>query len=245
MDKAQWTDASRCINAALKAQPASPTNPMLFANLGICQTELGQYNDALRSFEIALIKNPDSPKILTNRARTHIYVGNDSDAISDLTRALACDSIYTRALFMRSSLLMKMSRLEEAEADLNVLARHGLADANVLASLGRCASVRGDIKESQRLFSQALREGPEPDTYVIIAVEQINNNLLNEAEETVYQGIKDFPREGELYLVRALLHRRRFQNNEAEIDKKIAMEYGVESQIIESFFPGEPLPRRK
>lgn len=245
MDNSRWGDAERCLNAALRMQPANPTNPLLFSNLGVCQTELGKYGNALQSFEVALVKTPDSPKILTNRARLYLLMNREEDAIQDLNHAIRGDSILEHALLLRGSLLMKQSKLQQAQKDFETLLRNGNENATVLASLGQCAMASGDKEGAQTFFDKALTKDPTPEIYFLIALEQIQNQQYNQAEESIYQGINKYQRVGELYLVRALLHKKRFQNNDAEIDKKIAIQYGVDTQTIESFFPGEPLPRLK
>jgi hypothetical protein len=58
------------------------------------------------------------------------------------------------------------------------------------------------------------------------------------AEETILKdAIRKWPRNPLLYLYRGVIHKNRYENKEAEIDKKLAIEYGADPQTVEIFFP--------
>lgn len=245
MKAERWDVAERMLTEALRDNPTNPLNPMLFSNLGLCQSNTGQYAKALQSFDIALIKSPCSPKVLANRARTCLLIGDEEGAAADLDKILESDSLNTDALRLRTMLLMRSGEFSKAEGYLQRMRRHGATDAWTLSELGRCIQKRGAVGEALKLYSEALKEAPESETYVAIAMYEIEGGAAGEAEETIRQGLKAYPREGMLYLLRAICHKEKFQNEDAEIDKKMAREYGVDDQTIGQFFSEEGAGKSK
>lgn len=245
MEKGEWQKAESHILQALKTDPANPVNHLLFSNLGVCQTNLGQYSKALESFEIALIKSDKPSGILSNRARTYLAMSDEESALKDLSEAAKLDSLNLDAFKLKGMLLMRKGDFGNAEKDLSYFNRHSPTDTRILAELGRCASKKGEYKEAKSFYEESLKLDPEADVYLSIAHYQIEADDYNSADETIRQGLKKYPREGMLYLLRALLHKERFQNEEAEIDKKLAMEYGVDVQTIAIYFPGQPMQKHK
>lgn len=237
MKAERWSDAEAALKRALRLRPADPSNGLLFSNLGYCQTMQGDYATALQSYDIALIKTKDSPAIYENRARTYLLQGDEQHARQDLDRAIDLDSTRRNALTLRSTLLLKQGDSEKALTDLKLLDKVHPGDAWTLTAMGECLVRKGDKSEADSCFREALLHNPDPESYTAIAGHYIDSDRLQDADETIYQALTRYPREGMLYLLRGVLHRMRFQNTEAEIDKKIAMEYGVDSQTVEDYLP--------
>lgn len=245
MEKEQWEDARRCLIEALKLNPASPVNPMLFSNLGICQSNIGDYASALQSYEIALIRQPNSTSILLNRARTHLMQSKEKEALRDLDKILEVDSTRIEARRLRSTLRMKQGDYAGALKDITNLSTVLPEDPWLHAAKGQCLATMGDNEAASREFTEALKHEPDVETMLAAIMYYLTTDDYQNAEETIFQALKQFPREGGLYLMRAVLHKKRFQNEEAEIDKKIAAKYGVDCQIIDSYFPSDPPMKRE
>lgn len=258
MRNERWGEASRYISDALRLQPANPGNTLLFSNLGVCAHNLGDYDKALQSFDISLIKAPKSPVVLLQRAKTYIALQRPDDAIADLNTAIASDSLNADALRLRSALLLRsciesknirthepcvpteLNRTDSAMADFQRLTRISPSDPWPKAGLANTLCIKdpkGNLPTIKKLLSEALEGAPDLETRLTAINIYLQTEELSLAEEAIRQSLKEYPREGMLYLQRALLHRQRYQNEEAEIDKKIAVKYGVDSQTIESYFP--------
>ncbi|MDE5774395.1 MAG: tetratricopeptide repeat protein [Muribaculaceae bacterium] len=238
---AQWTRAEEMIRKALRLSPANPVNTMLFSNLGVCLSAQEKYEDALEAFEIALIRNPRSAITLSSRGRTYIALKRDKEALDDFNAALALDSTLQQTRQLRAHILMINGNIDEAKQDFLSLTRQYPLDYNGPYGLGQCAEIEGNITEALQYYKDAatIEQNTEhqPDIIVAIARTMIDSNMLNEADDVVREGIRQFPRHGMLYLMRAWLHRLRFQNEDEKIDKKLAREYGVEPQIIDLYIP--------
>lgn len=232
----RWADAERCITTALRAEPANPSNPMLFSNLGVCQHNQGEYAKALQSYSLALVKAPDSPRVLFNRARTLLAIRQDSEALSDLDHALRSDSTMTDALRLRATMLLALDSVAPARHDFSLLRELDPSDAWASAGLAECLAAGGDNVGATRLYTEALSKDPDPDTAAAAILHLLKEDHTAQAEEAIYQQLKKYPQEGLLYLCRAILHQRMFQNQAAESDKNLAKNYGIDSQTIERYF---------
>ena len=243
MKGARWSSAEDMIRGALRLRPALPTNYLLFSNLGVCLSAQGRYGDALEAFEIGLLRAPSDPRILLSRGKTYLAMRHDDDAEADFSAALAADSTLLEPRRLRAQLRLIARKYDEAASDFRAIMRLHPSEPWGPSGLADCLQAAGDHEGALRLYRDPLTLETEPerrgDIYVGIVGALIRLDRLYEADDAVREAIRKMPRCGELYMMRSVLHRRRFQNEDAEIDKKMAMEYGVEPQIfdavIESF----------
>lgn len=233
----KWEMASHYITKALRLQPANPTNGMLFSNLGICQANTGDYAASLQSFEIALIKSADSVKTLYNRARTHLMMDNQTEALIDLNSVLAIDSLMPEALQLRGAMLQKLGKTKSACHDFERLLTILPSDPLAMAATAECKATLGNFEEADSLYIKALDSGNTLDIYQSAIPYYLQTDQFQKADDAIYQALKNYPREGILYLYRAILHRSRFETTAFENDLKLAKEYGVDTQTIENIFP--------
>ena len=59
LDKKDYFSAEQALKAALRKEPANPNNVMLMVNLGTIQRNLGKYDEALVSYNIAIDRFPE------------------------------------------------------------------------------------------------------------------------------------------------------------------------------------------
>ena len=236
--RSRWNEAAGCIRRSLRLKPASPLNAKLFSNLGVCLAQAGDIPGALEAFDLALVREPDSPSILYSRASTYVLSGKYPEALADLDHALAGDSLRQDALRLRGQLLLASTKPEDtfkAERDFTTLQRHYPADPWGPAGLGGCHINREEFGQAAPLFAKAISLGSKEEFHISYITALLAIGSFSEAEEAIYQALELFPRSGELYLRRALLHKKTFRNSDMEIDKKFAREYGVDPQTIELF----------
>lgn len=237
ISKEKWELAEKYILKALRNQPANPTNTLLFTNLGICQLNLNRPSDALRSLEIAAIKAPSSTKVLLNKARALYLLNNREDALIDLNNAISKDSLNADILRLRGSILQQKGSYEEAANDFKTMTAIQPDNAWAWASLGSCLAQLENHKDARNAFSKAISLSNEPEIYQATALYYITQNDFLYAKEIITTAISKFPHQGELYLVRALIHLNQFQHSDAELDKKTALSNGVSQEILNRWFP--------
>lgn len=91
-----------------------------WTNRGYELTELGRYEEALRTFGEALALDKDEPTALSNRAYTLLKLGRDADALNDVERSLRAYPANPFALRTRAILRLHKGEREKACEDLSL-----------------------------------------------------------------------------------------------------------------------------
>lgn len=233
----RWSDAERIYTEALQKYPASPLNSMIFSNIGVCRTNLGRYEEAIESFDIALIKSPESPRILCAKATACLLAGQDSVALASLNAAVRCDSISPIPRRLRGKILLVNKDLKRALDDFSVLSNVDPTDEWGPGGIGEVYMAMEKDAEAIPLLQKALSLNEDPDFRLSLASALLTVNRLADADELIRESIEKYPTTGEFYLLRGVLHRKFHLNNEAEYDILLAKKYGVDPQTVEKFLP--------
>lgn len=119
---------------AVRLQPKSPQNALLYANVARLQRLQNRMDDALTSYGYSLNRYPNNVKVLLDRAELLLEMGRERGALIDCSTVLDIDSVNRNALLMRSYLYYKARRYQEAEVDYLRLLRKNETDS--VASMG-------------------------------------------------------------------------------------------------------------
>lgn len=229
----RWADAERVIVKALRHEPANKSNYLLWANLGIVRSNMQDYDGALEACDIGLAMAPRSTSLLSNRARVLLSKGDRAAAKEDLTRALEVDSTLQWPRKMRGLLRAAEGDSAGAETDFKVYrAKYG-DDAAISEAEGDMAAAAGDgdaaISHYRRAY--ALEPGVELLGRELLVAYSLGK--IEDVAEDISEGLRKYPREGILYLMRAMLNKARYQNSAMESDLKTAREMGVDRTLYD------------
>lgn len=233
----KWNKAEEMTIKALQLKPANKMNWLLWSNLAEIREKLDDIDGALTAYNIGLSLQPSSPKMRMGRAAVLMEVGRSEEAIADLSELIALDSIAEWPRMIRGMAHLGLGELNKAEEDFMVLKGINPENPQSYNGLAKIRAKQGKIKEAITLFSESLRINKDVDIYFYKISLQADNGMLPEASETLREAMKNFPRNGNLFLLRAYLHKLNFQQEEAEIALKLAKEYGADPQLIEVIFP--------
>lgn len=233
----RWTDAERVIENALRLEPGNFTNSLLLSNLGVVRTNLGKMEQALESFRLGLSIAPRSSVIRTNRARTFLFMGKYDEALEDLDSTLEIDSLQQWPLKMRGLIRLSKDDAEGAKADFLRLLKLSPDNPAALTGLARVEQQLGHDNEALALYDRSLAIEDDPEARFSRIILKINLGKFSEASADISQSISKYPEIGDFYLARGFLHRRNYRNDEAKIDKKIAIDKGADPQLVEQFIP--------
>jgi tetratricopeptide (TPR) repeat protein len=175
--KGEHQVAVELLQAATRVNPnyAAP-----YACLGLALRELKNLEDALASFDRALVLRPDDAEVLNNRGNALLEVARHEEALASYERALALKPAFVTALVGRGIALLRLGRPGDAlppvdralalknEDTLALNARgNALVDlkrpAEALASLDQALSLKPDFAEALSNRGNALLDLKRPE----------------------------------------------------------------------------------
>lgn len=232
-----WDKAEEMTVAALRKMPANKLNYLLWSNLGDIRSSKGDNSGALQAFDIALASSPSDPKILSKRAYVYLLEGKKQEAMDDINLSLKNDSIQEWALKMRAMLKLGDGKFDAAQNDYEMLIRHFPANHDAYTGLGKIFSARGDSEKAASMFRRSLEIKDTEEAWFLLVLLQIENDKVPKAKEDLLVALKRYPRSGNLFLLRGLIHKINFENDAAMIDRKIALDHGADRELAAKLLP--------
>lgn len=247
--KAMWKEAEETTIAALRTMPGNKLNYLLWSNLGDIRANMEQYDEAIEAFTIGLASRPDYIPLLNKRAYTLLKMNRTEEAVADIDAALQIDSLAEWPMKMHAILSLQNAEeaakqknpnvaqlYKNAEKEMSRLAKHHPNCATGFEGLGRIAIQRGDVEQADKLLRQAIEIEPESSTYFTLILLNIENGRHQTVREDVNNALKRYPKDGNLYLLKSVIHKMDYETKESEKFKKIAIGYGANHQLVEQFF---------
>jgi tetratricopeptide (TPR) repeat protein len=138
------------LDAAVAEAPEASSAVLLRARLKLP----GQPADALRDVESIIALNPSNPDALATRA--FILAGQDDLALGDATKAVSIEPDDVDALWIRSTILVRLGKLDEAEQDLTRAIAAEPDNPTALLSRAELRLARGQTSEAGRDADAAI-----------------------------------------------------------------------------------------
>lgn len=221
---------------AMGIEPDNPLNVALLTNLGLIYYYDDQDSMALVTLNHAVERAPKLIGAREARARVLIGMNRDKEAYKDYSAIIDIDSINTDARFYRGMMALYGGDLATATADFDVLQRvvplwknNTLAHATLYAMTGR-------DQEAVSLFRKLLETDKLAEYYASLAGCLIALDNLNDASQTIGEGLERYPNDPELYYYRALLNHKRYLDDDAHRDAKRAIDLGASPQRVAEIF---------
>ena len=242
ISKEDWGEAARCTREALRLDPGNVGNVMLFNDLGLAAGMEGKIGEAMQCFDIALSRAPKSVPVLTSKAKIQIKASDTEGAMETLSSILDLDSVAEWPLQTRGLLRMRSGDYKGAFDDFSSLTKHFPENTWGPGGLAKCMEMQGYLSEAAGYYSDAIKRTlPDDEDRVEFQLGLIENlghiGKLTEALDSAKEAISEHPHDGRLYLLRGWIKKLLLIYREAEADKKLAIDYGVDYQTVERFFP--------
>ena len=238
MARENWIQAENKIMEALRLEPANFTNSMLLANLGLIQTHKGEYDKAISSLSLGLNIAPSSTVILNNRAHTYLLMDSIAPAIRDLNRSLQIDSLQEWSLQTRGYIYLQESDIENARHLFEKIKKEFPGNTSVYSGFAAIAEKEGNFNEAMNNYKIVIDKNPEDEeareAYIFLLIKTDN---YTDARSQIRKGLELNPENPMFYLLRGYLHRLNYRMDEAQADKKIALDKGLDIQYVNSFIP--------
>ncbi|HMF34654.1 MAG TPA: tetratricopeptide repeat protein [Candidatus Lokiarchaeia archaeon] len=107
-----------CIKYLNKEPQDTPIDPSILDLAGLCHYHIGEYEDAVASFNRAAELDPNNPSVLINRGIALEAQGSPEEAIRDFDAALELYSKLAIAHWHKALAEMKIGNIPEAMAEL-------------------------------------------------------------------------------------------------------------------------------
>ena len=231
-----WAEAAARLEDAISVKPFDATNALLYNNLGTVYSALGEDSLALTSFNRSLEIAPNMVTPLVGRGRLLLAMGRDKEAFADFGRVIEIDSINTDARYYHGMMALYGGILPMAENDFAVLQEVAPRSTDTAIALSTMYSMTGRDSEAVPYLKNLIRTIPSAEFYASLAGCYLNLDWLNEASETIGEGLKKYPEDPELYYYRAWLNRERYRLEEAHNDAKMAVKYGANPAKVDELF---------
>jgi tetratricopeptide (TPR) repeat protein len=156
--------ACRAYEATLKL---SPRRVDALSNLGLAYGGLQQYDRAIHSFEKALAIDPRQPAVLFNLGLTYLQAGQNEKAsgtFSSLAREQNAN--YLARHYLAVSLL-KLGRIEEGIAELEIVARNHPEDLDGLYTLASAYIRNRQLEKARRLIDDAISRHDTAEAHLV------------------------------------------------------------------------------
>lgn len=229
-----YRKAEKLLLEAMHMQPGNPSNILLLSNLGMVRFYMGNDSLALQNLDDAHRMAPASVTVLLNRARVRSAIGQTENAINDYNLVCELDSAVADAYFYRGMIKMSEHKINEAYIDFKKLKSIDPDGFNTALALGIYYIEKNMPKEAIPYFTKLLETEKTSEYYSSRALCYLMCDQLSEASEDIASGLEIDPNDGELYLCRALLNKKRYRPADSTIDAKKAIELGINPKRIES-----------
>lgn len=234
LEKNDLLSAEESLRAAMRLEPANPTNYALLTNLGTIQRRQGKKEEALLSYTAALSRRSQDITILENRATLYSELGQPEKALADYNTLLIIEPDHQESLYNRGLIYLQLKNFLLAEADFDHLLE--LNEKTVRGRIGHAIleKMRGNYDESERIYTYLISQMPREwilyegraDVYFMMgknarAMADINR-LFIETEPSAA-----------LYVLRGKIKLAQYEKEAALRDLEKAREMGYDPLVID------------
>lgn len=231
----RFTDAERCLLTALRSEPDNSSNYLLLSNLGIVRKKTGNIGGALEAFDAGVAMAPHSTVLRLNRAMTLMGINMREEALTDFEAALEVDSLSESALSFSSMLYLEKSDSVKAKPLIERLMNFYPDNSAAYMSKANLHLLSGDIKGAIPYFKEAIKRDDSEEYYEIAIINCLKDDMFAEGDEFVAEALKKYPRYGNFYVLRALSHKKKYQNDLAIMDLRLAKEYNADEDMLQIY----------
>lgn len=238
ISRENWDKAEEKIIQALRLEPANFTNSLLLANLGLIQTQKGEYSKAVETLSLGLNIAPKSTVLLNNRAHAYLLTDSINSAINDIDKSLSIDSVQEWTLQTRAYLYLQDNELEKSKLLFDKLSKEFPKNSSVYTGYASIARIEGDNNVAIKNYKEAIRlNAKDNEAREALIMLLIETNDYSGARSELREALEEDPENAMFYLLRGYLHRLNYRLDEAQADKKIAISKGLDPKFAVEFIP--------
>jgi tetratricopeptide (TPR) repeat protein len=177
-------DLNNAVTDLQTAVRSDLNNPAARYLLGSALAEQGQYAIAIPELEKAMQLDPSHLQARLKLAQLQILIGQDEGAVQTTQNILEeLDEHNASAQMLRAIALRKLSRLEDAQADIQSVLKAQPNSPEALLQLGELRLSAGNYKEAEQAFRRSYEQNPR-DTRGLLRIAEMYVGK-NEAEKAM------------------------------------------------------------
>jgi len=201
---------------------ADPSGIDTLYNLGMAQSDLGRFDDAVRHLSRLVELKPDHVNGVVALGVAHQRSGASEKAIEVLERAIHLDAKNVYAQRNLGALLMKLGRIDEAEGHLRAACQIMPQDQASVYGLAQClgeSGVEEKLAEVVELYEEAIRLDQVPQ--ITELARQARSRLAHQSFRDAAGGLR---MDAVMYCLSAL---QKFSQMDAEEVQGVAFEIAL------------------
>ena len=227
-----WEDAESFFLEAMRTEPGNPTNILLMSNVGMLRHYAGKDSLALDMLDAAARMAPVSVTVKQNRATVLTSLGRLEEAYDEYNRIIGLDSTLAEPRFMRAMIDLKLGNVEKAESDVDYMLRNFPDEQDTWTAAAYTYIATARFADAIPYLSKIIEQNPQPGDYGERALCYLMTDNLPDASTDIAEAIRLDPLNGDFYLYRSLLNKRRYRPKEAADDARKAAGLGVSARKI-------------
>lgn len=236
LEEKDYAAAEMSLTAALRKEPANPNNIMLMVNLGTIQRNLGKYDEALVSYNIAIDKYPNQNVLKQSRAALYCEMGQYEDAMKDYNAILLDDPNDMEALYRRGLLHLYNKELLSAEDDFEKIISIAPENLQGKMGIGLLMKRRGNWKDAEEYYSDMIYKNKSiAELYFNRAECYLQMDKLARANEDISKALQLGITDPLIYILRGQLRLAQYDKRTAKEDFLKAQEMGVSEATVAEF----------
>ncbi|WP_029904344.1 tetratricopeptide repeat protein [Prevotella sp. 10(H)] len=238
VDQNDYPAAEQAMKAALRKEPTNPNNPMLMVNLGTIQRNLGNLDEALISYNVAIENYPDAIFIRHNRAALYCEMNRFDDALKDYNTILLAEPKDLEALYRRALIYVTNKDYFTAEDDFEKILETYPEHLNAKMGIAAIKKRRLEWKEAEEMYSDLIykhRTNPNAALYYNRAECYLRMNKLSSTDTDIKKALELGYDDASIYILRGQLRLAQYEKRLAKEDFVKAKELGAEESIVEEF----------
>ena len=234
IDRHEWEQAEQCLRRAIVSDPVNPNNALLLSNIATMQRYRGLFAQAAKNYTLSLDIAPNSVTVLLNRAALYVQMDSVRLAERDYRRVRDLDPYDTESRYSLGMLAVDRQDFKQAEDYFNEIRRINPNSGLYSEGMGMLHKANGNYARAAGFLSEVIKVRPNAKLLANRADCYLTMKRLNDAEEDIRNALAETPDDGYLYVLRAKLNKLRFNYRDMETDLQLAVQHGVDKEIVKS-----------
>lgn len=207
---------------AMGVEPDNPLNVALMSNLGMIYFYDGKDSLALKCLDEVVRRSPGLIAGHENRGQVLAAIGRDKEAYAEYGTVISLDSLNTNSRFYHGMMALYMGDLNTAGDDFAILESVVPLARTTNLAMGTLYALTSREAEAIPYLRKLVDIDPQAEYSSMLAQCYLVTDRLAEASDVLAKAIDRYPSEPQLYLLRARLHRARYEMDAAAADEALA-----------------------